>query len=311
VPDNLKDFSAQAPPDESWWSSILTDIEVRQPVITAIADDWQPLIVVDWDWALKQYQGDQIVALSVTGHNRGGLLVENKHIRGFVPISHLVNLPEKTPSSQHKNSLDAYLGRSLDLKIIECCSASERVVLSERAALSAPGQRLALFQSLTVGKRVRGCVSTVTKFGVFVDLGGVEGLIHISELSWGRVAHPSEILSPDDEIEVYILDLDIARCRIALSLKRLLPNPWDTAHEHCQPGAVVDAVITNIVAYGAFARLKAGLDGLIHISEFEGNLNYPGEVVSIGQQVEVLVLHIDINRQQLGLRLHGLKEKVE
>jgi len=307
--DRVKDFSAEAPPDESWWSSILSDIEMRGATVAALSDDGEADLVTDWEWALRQYQSDQIVTFTVTGYNRGGLLVENAHVRGFVPISHLVGLPEKITPAQQKEILDVYLGRSLDLKIIECSPEIKRVVLSERAALSAPGQRLELFKSLTIGDCVHGRVSTVTKFGVFVDLGGVEGLIHISELSWGRVAHPSEILFPEDEIEVYILDLDVERCRVALSIKRLLPNPWDTADEQYQPGAVVDAVISNIVPYGAFARLETELDGLIHISEFEGNPKHPGEVVAKGQQVEVRILHIDTHRQQLGLRLHAVKDK--
>ncbi|MEN8173060.1 MAG: S1 RNA-binding domain-containing protein [Chloroflexota bacterium] len=305
--NKLKQAAAGSLPDESWWSSILTDGEAGG---AGLSTEDQYILVIDWDWVLKQYQDDQILVLTVTGHNRGGLLVENSHIRGFVPLSHLVDLPEKNPHTQFNHNLDAYLGRSLDLKIIECCAENERIVLSERAALSAPGQRLELLESLTTGSIVPGQVSTVTKFGAFVDLGGVEGLIHISELSWGRVAHPSEILSPGDQIEVYIVDLDIERCRVALSTKRLLPNPWDTVDEHYHPDAVVDAVITSIVGYGAFARLHAGLDGLIHISEFEGHPQHPGDVVTVGQQVEVRILHIDTNRQQLGLRLHTVKDEL-
>lgn len=310
VQNKRKDFTAEALPDESWWSSILSDIEAQQIALAVESNYVEQPPGDDWDWAVKQYQQDQIVTLSVTGHNYGGLLVENKHVRGFVPVSHLVDVPEKSSLSQHNDILAAYLGRSLDLKIIECNAERERVVLSERAALSAPGRRLELLQSLAVGNCVRGRVTTVTKFGAFVDLGGVEGLIHISELSWGRVAHPAEILSLEDEVEVCVLSLDAKRCRVALSVKRLLPNPWDTVHERYQTGSVTDAVITNIVSYGAFARLNDGLDGLIHISEFEGNPQHPGDVVSNGQHVEVAILHMDTNRQQLGLRLHATKEEL-
>ncbi len=307
VQNTFKDFAAETPPDESWWSSILLDIEEQKFGDIAKNKAVKQPLTVDWDWAVIQYQQDQIIELTVTGRNRGGLLVENHHILGFVPVSHLVDLPKKLLPSQYKDILEPYLGRSIKLKIIECNIARERVVLSERAALSAPGRRLELLQKLSVGDLVRGRVTTVTKFGVFVDLGGVEGLIHISELSWGRVAHPGEILCPEEEVDVYILNLDSKRCRVALSVKRLLPNPWDTAHERYQLGSVIDAVITNIVPFGAFARLKGELDGLIHISELGGNLKHPGDVVSKGQHVEVAILHIDVNRQQLGLRLHAIK----
>jgi len=131
-------------------------------------------------------------------------------------------------------------------------------------------------------------------------------LIHISELSWGRVSHPSEVLSPDQDIEVHVLNLDQERCRVALSLKRLHPNPWAEASQRYQPGDIAQAVITNIVPYGAFARLSEGLDGLIHVSEMGDNAGKPSEIFSEGQKIQVSILHIDTERQQLGLRLHSL-----
>ena len=173
-------------------------------------------------------------------------------------------------------------------------------MLSERAALAAPGKRIELLNKLSNGSQVSGKVTTITKFGAFVDLGGIEGLIHISELSWGRVSHPSEVLSQGQEIDVQVLNLDHSRCRVALSLKRLRPNPWETAHIHYQIGSTTEATITNIVPYGAFARLEEGLDGLIHISEIPGD---PEEILHEGQRVKVSILHIDTTRQQLGLRL--------
>ena len=309
VENILEAITAESPPDESWWASILLDIEEQNIAETANNNLVDQHLIVNWDWAVNQYQQDQIIEFTVTGHNRGGLLVKNQHILGFVPLSHLVDLPNSHLPSQNNAILETYLGRSLKLKIIECSAESERIVLSERAALSAPGRRLELLQSLSIGDCVRGYVTTVTKFGVFVDLGGVEGLVHISELSWGRVTHPGEILSPGDEIDVYILKLDTQRCRVALSVKRLLPNPWNTVQENYQLGSIIDAVITKIVPFGAFARLKEGLDGLIHISEFQGNFKHPGNVVSKGQHVEVAILHIDVSKQQLGLRLRAIKDE--
>jgi len=302
--ENYK-FAEEAPLDESWWSAVLADVETHTESAKGTPDlsVEQPAPAIDWKWAKNLYSQDEIIELEVTGHNRGGLLVEDERIKGFVPISHLIEISEETSEEKRTEILTSYLGRSLQLKVIECSPKRERVVLSERAAQAAPGQRLELLKRLTTGAHIMGKVTTITNFGVFVDLGGIEGLIHISELSWGRVTHPNEVLSPGDEIEVYVLNLDQKRCRVALSLKRLQPNPWDTAHINYQPGQVTEATITNIVPYGAFARLEEGLDGLIHISEIEGNPESPDEVLSEGQQVQVSILHIDINRQQLGLRL--------
>jgi small subunit ribosomal protein S1 len=261
-------FTAEAPPDEAWWSAILSDVEGDDYVGETTFSSPEEIATqsIDWKKAEDLYKQDAIIELEVTGYNRGGLLVEDENIKGFVPISHLIEISEETSTENRKAILASYVSRN--------------------------------------GARVTGRVTTITNFGVFVDLGGVEGLIHISELSWGRVTHPNDVLSPGQEIEVQVLDLDQSRCRVALSLKRLQPNPWDTAHLHYTVGQVTEATITTIVPYGAFARLEEGLDGLIHISEIQGNPESPDEILSEGQQVQVSILHIDTDRQQLGLRLH-------
>ncbi len=296
-------------PDEAWWSAILADAEAQVGAEIRQAetkDEGSPNEEIDWKWAEKLYKNDEIIKLKVTGFNRGGLLVEDDRLQGFVPISHLIEFSEDASEEQRKEILASYINKVLQLKVIECSPKRERVVLSERAALTAPGKRLELLRKLDTGVHILGRVTTITNFGVFVDLGGIEGLIHISELSWGRVTHPNEVLTPGEEIEVYVLQLDQERCRVALSLKRLKPNPWETAHLHYQPGQVTDAVITNLMPYGAFARLAEGLDGLIHISEITGNPKKPDEVLAEGQRVKVSILNIDTGRQQLGLRLHAI-----
>lgn len=299
-------YPADAPPDESWWSAVLADAEAKISTGDAFYDEHAEQLIkgIDWKSAERIYKQDQIIELEVSGFNRGGLLVENEHIKGFVPISHLIEISEETSRSKCNEILENYVGRTLKLKVIECNPKRERVVLSERAALAAPGQRIELLNSLDTGARIVGRVTTITNFGVFVDLGGIEGLIHISELSWGRVSHPKEVLTPGEDIEVFVLNLDQSRCRVALSLKRLKPNPWDSAHINYQPGQIAKATITNLVPYGAFARLEEGLDGLIHISEIQGNPKKPDEILSEGQEVQVSILHIDTARQQLGLRLY-------
>jgi small subunit ribosomal protein S1 len=178
------------------------------------------------------------------------------------------------------------------------------VVFSERAAQSEPGKRAALFNALRPGQRVRGVVTNVTDFGVFVDLGGVEGLIHISELSWGRVSHPSRLVKMGDMIEVQVLDLAPERCRVALSLKRLQKNPWENANVEFPEGQVLPATITSILSFGAFARLESGVEGLIHASEIPAAGAAPvKEILSEGQQVRVRVLHVDVPHQKLGLSM--------
>jgi small subunit ribosomal protein S1 len=192
--------------------------------------------------------------------------------------------------------------------VIECVPEDERVVFSERAAQSEPGKRAELFSALQPGQNVKGVVTNITDFGVFVDLGGVEGLIHISELSWGRVMHPSHIVKMGSAIDVQVLDLAPERCRVALSLKRLLPNPWQNAAVDFPKGCVKPATITSVLSFGAFARLDAGVEGLIHASEIpmEDGKSLK-EILSEGQAVQVRVLHLDPAHQRMGLSMRLLE----
>jgi len=304
-----------APVDDSWWNAVLEEVEtlfsaktkIEQPLGGFPEDKNQSAAdEINWEYVENLYKQDEVVRLEVTNHNRGGLLVKGNGIQGFVPASHLVSLSKKKTKKDREAVLSPYVGRALALKVIECEAERGRIVLSERAAQTDSGSRLTLFNTLKVGDKLRGSITTITNFGVFVDLGGVEGLIHISELSWGRVIHPSELVSLGDEIEVSILQIDPERTRVALSAKRLNPNPWDSIHDNFYPGQIINAEITNIVSYGAFARLKDGIDGLIHISEFNktGPTNAVDDLLREGQQVEVCILHIDSKRQRLGLSLY-------
>jgi small subunit ribosomal protein S1 len=190
-------------------------------------------------------------------------------------------------------------------KVIECDPERGRVVFSERAALAESGKRNLLFEEIYPSKRVCGVVTNITDFGVFVDLGGVEGLIHVSELSWGRVRHPGEIVTVGESIQAYVLQVDQNRSRIALSMKRLIPNPWETAEQRYKPGQVVNAVITSIVQFGAFARLEEGLDGLIHSSEIVADNPQVDKTEGLyeGQVIQVKILNVNPSRQRLGLSL--------
>jgi small subunit ribosomal protein S1 len=311
--------------DEGWWSSVLAEegrnsthpqprlagnmSEVRNEAKSAegkaeSGDPTERKPIANWDQVKDMYMRDQIIDLSVTGHNRGGLLVEGNGLYGFVPFSHLVGLSEKADNPDRDHDLEAYVGRSLSLKVIECVPEDERVVFSERAAQSEPGKRAELFHALQPGQNVKGVVTNITDFGVFVDLGGVEGLIHISELSWGRVLHPSHIVKLGSTLDVQVLDLAPERCRVALSLKRLLPNPWQNASVEFPKGCIKPATITSVLSFGAFARLDVGVEGLIHASEIplEEGVSLK-ELLSEGQSVQVRVLHLDAAHQRMGLSM--------
>lgn len=295
------------PPDEGWWQSILADERRLREAASAPAlpssPPEKPKTQADWDYAQLTFHQDQIVELMVIGYNRGGLLVENERLHGFIPYSHLTEMTCEV-EAEREIFLARYVGQPLKAKIIECTPQEGRVVFSERAAHSDAGRRTEIFNLLQPGQIVSGQVTNVTDFGVFIDLGGVEGLIHISELSWGRVLHPSHILQVGQNTQVQVLELLPERCRIALSLKRLQPNPWLTAPQRYAVGDVLPAVTTSIVSFGVFARLEDGLEGLVHASEIElpvgKNLR---EVFAPNQPLDVRILHLDPAHQRLGLSL--------
>jgi small subunit ribosomal protein S1 len=303
--------------DEGWWQSVLAEEQQYanprpQPVgakqkLNAADEKTENTPAVqqaDWDLIKRLYAEDRIIEMQVSGHNRGGLLVEHDGLAGFVPFSHLVELAGKVNEADRDVSLEAYMGKTLSVKVIECAPEDGRVVFSERAALTQPGKRNELFHTLQLGAQVTGKVTNVTDFGVFVDLGGVEGLIHISELSWGRVSHPNQIVKLGDEIQVQVLEISVERSRVALSLKRLIPNPWENASTNFAVGNIVPAVITTVLSYGAFAKLDAGVEGLIHASEMPLEDNHtPRDLLSEGQQVQVRVLQLDPAHQRLGFSM--------
>lgn len=319
-------IESPTPVDDGWWESVLAEEERHKPFVSprqskafveqsrsvekpverernAKHIETQEKNQADWSHIQELFHGDEIVDLTVTGYNRGGLLVEGEGMFGFVPFSHLVELAGSEPSDRDK-ALSEYVGRALHLKVIECVPDDGRVVFSERAAQAEPGQRSKIFDSLEPGQKVRGQVTNITDFGVFVDLGGVEGLIHISELSWGRVGHPSQILSLGQEVEVLVMDIAAERCRVALSLKRLHPNPWLSIEQDFAVNQVVPATITAVLSYGAFARLDVGVEGLIHASEMpleEGGT--VKDILSEGQRLDVRILHVDAAHQRMGLSL--------
>lgn len=303
------------PPDESWWASVLDEESGPAPSASPRSNSRQAQpgwgSAEDWVWARELYESDDTVDLPVVGYNRGGLLVEAKTLRGFVPVSHLVDIEQTSDDEKRDQVMQSLVGSDICLKVIEFDPERGRLVFSQRAAEAGPGKRRQLLERLEPGQRVSGRVTNITQFGVFVDLGGVEGLIHVSELSWGRVRHPSDVAACGDEITVAVLSVDKDQARVALSLKELLPDPWKTVDERFHVGDQVEGMVTNVVKFGAFVGIEDGLEGLIHVSEFgEDNFQDPHAVLAEGDRVRVRIIHIDAPARRLGLSLRGVPDAV-
>jgi len=242
--------------------------------------------------------------LRVCGANRGGLLVEWNGLQGFVPTSHLLESPHAQDAGERLARLVSRVGESLTVRLIEANEEQQRLVFSQRAALTAdPASALSL-ESVKPGDTCQGVVTNLTAFGAFVDLGGVEGLIHISEISWDRIRYPSDVLQAGQQVTVRVVGVNPKERRIALSLKRLKPDPWASVESRYHVGDVIQGVVTNVVSFGAFVRVEEGLEGLIHVSELaEGHFLHPRSVVGEGDTVQVCVLNVNQKEHRLGLSL--------
>ncbi len=278
---------------------------------TAAPEQSRPSAALDAAWGNAQlaFCEGRVVSGVVTGWNRGGLLVRWRELQGFVPASQLKEVPLFDDPDQREGSLARWIGEELHLKVIELDRSRNRLVFSERATLWGPKDGDEVLEQIIPGEVRGGQVSNICDFGVFVDLGGVDGLIHLSELSWGRVSHPRDVLTIGEHVDAYVISVDKDARRIALSLKRLKPDPWSVVDQKYRPGEVITATITNIVAFGAFAQLEEGLEGLVHISEIsEIKVSHPAEVVQPGDRVQVRILRIDSACHRLGLSMRLMHE---
>ncbi len=260
--------------------------------------------VSGWTRAEASYAGGEILELVVSGYNRGGLLVDLGDARGFVPASQLSHLPRQLTEEQRMQELARCIGQTLKLKVIEFDRARNRLVLSERVAsppLSRADQTLAGIEPQSARA---GVIRNVTDFGAFVDLGGVEGLIHVSEMAWQHVKHPRDVVVPGQQVQVYIMEVNREQRRVACSLKRLMPNPWAVVAEKVKPGDCIEGAVTTITDFGAFVRVADGVEGLIHVSEMgRGSFLHPRDAVREGQSVRARVLSIEPERQRMSLSL--------
>jgi small subunit ribosomal protein S1 len=265
-----------------------------------------------WEHAQRCLDTGEILELEATGYNRGGLLVEWDGLRGFVPASHLLEFSPYVDEELRLAELARRVGTRLQVKVIELDPREERFILSQRMTTDETERRAEFLEELAPGDVCQGHVTNLCSFGAFVDLGAVEGLIHISELSWGRVDHPSDVLDRGQLVDVYVLNVDPAEGRVGLSFKRMLPDPWETVEERYHSGQLVEGVVTNVVSFGAFMRIEEGLEGLIHVSELaEGSFLHPRNVVNEGEKVVALVLSLDSRRRRMALSLRQVQSEDE
>jgi len=270
-----------------------------------------------WRSMQEQFEAGVIIEAPVIDHNKGGLIVDCG-IRGFVPISQIVDFPRRPQNDQPRDAaqeiaekLMPFVGRKLRLKILEVNRKANRLILSEKVALyeERREKRDELFSSLQVGQKVEGTVRSIAPFGVFIDLGGIDGLVHKSELSWNKVNNPEAGYNVGDQVEAEVIDINHERGRISLSIRRLQPDPWHSTVADFKVGDVIDGSVTKLVNFGAFVRVRDGLEGLIHISELSHQrVAHPGDVVHEGQNLKLKIISLDSERHRLGLSLKQAEE---
>ncbi len=254
----------------------------------------------DWEKARQLLTSEDVVQVSVTGHNRGGILVRWNRLEGFIPSSHLVSV---NLANERSSAWNEFAAKPLGVKVIEVDQDRRRLIFSEREAQKEwrAQQKARLLSELKEGDVVKGTVTGLRDFGAFVNLGGADGLIHVSELAWHRVDHPRDVLKVGDEIDVYVLTLDRGSNRIALSRKRLLSDPWEDADKRYHEGQLVDGTVTNVVDFGAFIALDNGLEGLLHLSEMgDGSLKEPYSYVKKGDRLSLRISHLEPEKRRVG-----------
>ncbi len=260
-----------------------------------------------WHVLQGNFENGDVIEGEAVDYNKGGLLVNVEGIRGFVPMSQLATPVAFDPSADPSRSpLADLIGNHLKLKVIEINRRRNRLILSEKQVMRQQREQLrqSLFAELDTGQVRKGRVTGIREFGAFVDIGGVDGLVHLSEFSWGQVEPPEKTLSIGDEVDVYVLRVDRENMKVALSFRRLHPEPWESIHEKYHVGQTVTATVTKVTTFGAFARLDPAIEGLVHISELsDGPVRHPSDVVSEGQELTLKILRIEPERRRLALSL--------
>jgi small subunit ribosomal protein S1 len=260
----------------------------------------------DWKLAEDLMQKEEVWRGIVADANRGGLIVLFGNLRGFVPASHVADLPRGLDEDGRRIYLQRLVGQPVNVKVIEVNRKRRRLVFSQRDAQrgNREARKEVLLEELKEGEVRKGVVSGLRDFGAFVDLGGADGLIHISELAWHRVKHPREVLNIGDEVTVYILRLDDEGKRIGLSLKRLQPNPWSMVDEMYHVGQLIDGVVSRMSEFGAFVSMEPGVEALLHVSQIADPVPAnPSEFIREADRLLMRVISIESDKQRLGLSL--------
>jgi small subunit ribosomal protein S1 len=268
----------------------------------------------DWKRAEELMNSDGVFEGVIADANRGGLIAPFGNLRGFVPASHVLDLPRGLSEEERKQRMMRLIGQTISLKVIEVNRKRRRLVFSQRDASqrNREARKELLLDQLREGEVRRGVVSGLRDFGAFVDLGGADGLIHISELAWHRVNHPKEILKVGDEIDVYILRLDAEGKRIGLSLKRLQENPWAQVEERYHVGQIVEGTVSRVAQFGAFISLDPGIEALLHTSQIsDPPPQDPSLVLREGQKLVMRIISIEADKQRLGLSLKDVAKDAQ
>lgn len=256
-----------------------------------------------WDDFDASIEGKKTFKVVVSGVIKGGVTTELKGVRGFIPGSQL--------ALSYVEDLESYLNETLEVRAMEYDREKNNVVLSAKAVLSQKKEQLGnqLFDSLTEGQIYTGTVTRLADFGAFVDIGGADGLVHNSELSWKRIKHPSDVVQVGDRVEVTVLTVDKASKRIGLRLNDVQDNPWTNITQYYNEDDVVTGKVVRLASFGAFVELESGIDGLLHVSEIsEERISKPADVLEIGQEIEVLIIGIDSEKQKMSFSMKALNE---
>ena len=256
-----------------------------------------------WERVTKAFDTGEVLQGRCVRRIKGGIVVDLMSIDAFLPGSQIDVRPVR--------DFDVYIGKTMDFRVVKINHPSENVVVSHKVLVEEEmaGQRKAIIESLEKGQILEGSVKAITDFGVFVDLGGVDGLVHITDLSWGRINHPSEIVKLDQTINVVVLDFDQEKKRISLGYKQLQPHPWENIENKYPVGTKVTGKVVSLADYGAFVEIEKGIEGLIHISEMSWtqHIKHPSQVVSMGQMVDAVILSLDKDAKKLSLGIRQLE----
>ncbi|MFZ4825779.1 MAG: 30S ribosomal protein S1 [Phototrophicaceae bacterium] len=263
----------------------------------------------DWKHAQRLIETEEVWATKVADANKGGLIVLFGNLRGFIPASHVADLPRGLDDEKRFDFLKDMVGKTINTKVIEVNHKRRRLVFSQREAQrnNREARKDLLLSNLAEGDVLDGVISGLRDFGAFVDLGGADGLIHISELAWHRVQNPADVVTVGQKVQVYVLRLDQDGKRIGLSLKRLQPNPWAEVEDRYHVGQMIEGKITRLSKYGAFVTLEPGVEALLHISQLANTMvNDPSEIVAVGQVLMMRIISIEVEKQRLGLSIRDL-----